>query len=147
MRRITYFLSLFLIFFDQFSKILVLNTLEYGKSVVIVPSFFSFTRVQNTGGAFSILSENRIFLIFVSFLVLFLFLFYLRKKTPENLFSAISLGLVLGGLVGNLIDRIFRGGVIDFLDFTIFGYSFPIFNLADIFIVIGVFLLLFEEVR
>ena len=63
------------------------------------------------------------------------------RKVKENI-NKIALSLVIGGSIGNLIDRIVRGAVVDFLDFKIFGYNYPIFNLADTFIVLGVFLLL-----
>ncbi len=135
-------LSMFFLLLDQASKLIIVNNIELNSGIEIIPSFFSFFHAQNTGAAFSLFQDSRYFLIVVSlFSLLFIYLLFLRKKTFSK-FEIIFLGALLGGILGNLTDRIFHGYVIDFLSFKIIGYNFPIFNLADVFIVcaaIGIF--------
>ena len=127
---------------DQLLKLLVLNNLILNISNEIIPSFFSLTYVQNEGAAFSILSGNRIFLILITlFALIFIYLFLIKKDLYKGINSTIY-GVLYGGIVGNLIDRLLRGYVIDYLDFNIFGYNFPIFNFADICIVISIILVI-----
>lgn len=140
-------ISIILLCIDQISKLLVVNILTKTESITIIKNFFYLTYINNDGAAFSILVGKRIFLILVAILVIILLLYYIKKNNIQNKLEIISLSLILGGSLGNLIDRVVRGYVIDFLDFKIFNYNFPIFNLADTFIVIGVFLLLLKELR
>lgn len=127
---------------DQLLKLLVLNNLILNISNEIIPSFFSLTYVQNEGAAFSILSGNRIFLILITlFALIFIYLFLIKKDIDKGINSTIY-GVLYGGIIGNLIDRLLRGYVIDYLDFNIFGYNFPIFNFADICIVISIILVI-----
>lgn len=140
-------LSIIFIIIDQVSKIIVVNNLTNNKSIEVIKSFFYLTYTNNKGAAFSILTGRRILLILVAFIVIGLLIYYVRKNKIEGKVNKIALSLVIGGSIGNLIDRILRGAVIDFIDIKIFGYNFPIFNLADTFIVIGVFLLIIEMFR
>ena len=140
-------LSIIFIIIDQISKIIVINKLSNHNPVEVIKSFFYLTYTNNEGAAFSILTGKRILLIIVSLIVIGILVYYIRKtKIKENI-NKIALSLVIGGSIGNLIDRILRGAVVDFLDFKIFGYNYPIFNLADTFIVLGVFLLLISMFR
>ena len=107
--------------------------------------FFSFCYVKNSGAAFSILEDATLLLIIIS--VLFILLIdNTIKKEYRNLsnLSIISLGMIIGGIFGNLIDRIIYRSVIDFISFSFGNYHFPIFNIADIGITVGVFLLLVD---
>ena len=140
-------LSIIFIIIDQVSKIIVVNNLTNNKSIEVIKSFFYLTYTNNKGAAFSILTGRRILLILVAFIVIGVLIYYVRKNKIEGKVNKIALSLVIGGSIGNLIDRILRGAVIDFIDVKIFGYNFPIFNLADTFIVIGVFLLIIEMFR
>lgn len=140
-------LSTILVIIDQVSKIIVTNNLTNNKSVEVIKSFFYLTYTNNTGAAFSILTGKRILLILVSLIVIGILIYYIKKTKIEKKINKIALSLVIGGSIGNLIDRIIKGAVIDFLDFKIFGYNYPIFNLADTFIVLGVFLLLIGMFR
>ena len=140
-------ISFFLTFFDQIIKLIVTNFLKLGNSITIIPSFFKLTYVQNEGAAWSIFEGNRIFLILVSLVSLILIYFFLIKNKQLKQIESISYSILIGGLFGNLIDRISLGYVIDYLDFTIFNYPFPIFNFADICIVISVFLLLLINIK
>lgn len=136
------YLSIILLIVDQISKLLVVKLIDINSSIEIIKNFFYLTYTHNTGAAFSILTGQRIFLILVAVIILVILFNYLRKNKVEGKIEALAFSLIIGGSLGNLIDRIIRGYVIDFIDVKIFGYNFPVFNLADTFIVIGVFLLI-----
>lgn len=128
---------------DQIIKLIISNFLEINHGISIINDFFSLMYVRNYGAAFSIFNGNRLFLIIVSILsVILIYKFLLKDKKIGKLESVIY-GVLLGGLFGNLLDRIILGYVIDYLSFKIFGYYFPVFNFADMCIVIStVFLIL-----
>ncbi len=140
-------ISIILLCIDQISKLLVVNLLTKTDSITIIKNFFYLTYINNDGAAFSILVGQRIFLILIAVLVIVMLIRYIKKNNIQNKLELVSLALIIGGSLGNLMDRVVRGYVIDFLDFKLFNYNFPIFNLADTFIVIGVFLLLLKEIR
>ena len=110
-------------------------------SIVVIPGFFHITYAENTGMAWSLLSGQTAFLALISAAAVGAMLWYLLTKHPDKLTST-ALSLMIGGALGNLFDRLLLGYVRDFLDFYIFGYDFPIFNIADSALCIGVFLLL-----
>ena len=143
----TIIISIILLCIDQISKLLVVNLLTKTDSITIIKNFFYLTYINNDGAAFSILVGKRIFLILIAVLVIVMLISYIKKNNIQNKLEVVSISLIIGGSLGNLMDRVIRGYVIDFLDFKIFNYNFPIFNLADTFIVIGVFLLLLKEIR
>ena len=143
----TIIVSIILLCIDQISKLLVVNLLTKTDSITIIKNFFYLTYINNDGAAFSILVGKRIFLILIAVLVTVMLIRYIKKNNIQNKLELVSISLIIGGSLGNLMDRVVRGYVIDFLDFKIFNYNFPIFNLADTFIVIGVFLLLLKEIR
>ena len=124
---------------DQITKIVAEANLKEYQSVEIIKGFFDFTLCYNTGGAWSILSNATWLLALISVVALG-FMIYTLIKT-NSLFYMISASVFCGGLIGNLIDRLFNVGVVDFLDFNIFGYDFPVFNVADTFIVISAILI------
>lgn len=127
---------------DQVFKYIFLTTMDFGETISLIPQFFSFTLVKNTGVAFSLFVGSQIPIILLSILVMvILYLFWISKQKLTT-WNIVSFGFLYGGIFGNLFDRIFRLGVIDYLDFTIFGYDAPIFNLADICVVLGAFILL-----
>lgn len=140
-------ISIILLCIDQISKLLVVNLLTKTDSITIIKNFFYLTYINNDGAAFSILVGKRILLILIAVLVIVMLIRYIKKNNIQNKLELVSISLIIGGSLGNLMDRVVRGYVIDFLDFKIFNYNFPIFNLADTFIVIGVFLLLLKEIR
>lgn len=140
-------ISIILLCIDQISKLLVVNLLTKTNSITIIKNFFYLTYINNDGAAFSILVGKRIFLILIALLVIVMLIRYIKKNNIQNKLELVSISLIIGGSLGNLMDRLVRGYVIDFLDFKLFNYNFPIFNLADTFIVIGVFLLLLKEIR
>ena len=98
--------------------------------------------LSGTGAAFSILLGKRIFLIVVAILIIGILLYYIKKNKVDGKLNIIAFSLIIGGSLGNLIDRIVRGYVVDFISIKLGSYNFPIFNIADTLIVVGVFLLL-----
>ncbi len=125
-----------IVILDQFIKYLFTTSMTFGESIQLIPQFFSFTLVKNTGVAFSLFSGSQIPIVVVSIVILYLLFIWVLKQKKDR-WNILSFGLLFGGIIGNLMDRIFRAGVIDYLDFNLFGYDFPIFNLADIAVVIG----------
>ena len=110
-------------------------------SIIVIKDFFYITYVRNTGAAWSIFADKTWMLVIISLIIISFIILYVLKNKPKNKLEKIGYSMILGGAIGNFIDRIIYGYVIDFFDFYIFGYSYPIFNLADTFIVIGVLLL------
>ena len=135
------------ILLDQIIKNLFLFFMNFGQSNVIIPNFFSITLIGNTGAAFSILSSNTFLLIIISVVILNLIFFLFIKGKKLMKFEQISYGLLVGGIIGNLIDRVVHGQVIDYLDFNLFGFNFPVFNLADVAIVISMILIAFLIIK
>lgn len=140
-------ISLILLLIDQASKIIVTKMLASTTSLTIIPGLFYLTYTHNKGAAWSILEGKRIFLILVALIVIGSIIYYIKKNKITQKSEILSFSLIIGGSLGNLVDRLLRGYVIDFLDFKIFDYNFPIFNLADTFIVLGVFLLFIISFR
>lgn len=138
--------SLILLLIDILSKIIIKTKLSLYESIIVIPNFFSLTYVKNTGAAFSILEGRRFLLILLSILIL-IYLFNNLLKDKLNNYKIVYYSLLISGILGNLIDRIIYNSVIDFLDFKIFNHNYPIFNLADTFIVIGVILIIIEIIR
>ena len=136
------FMTLIIIIFDVISKLFVSNILILNESITIIPNFFYLTYTHNYGGAWSIFDNSTLFITIVSFLIIIGIIYYLFKNKVTKKIEIIGYSLLLGGAIGNLIDRVVYGYVIDFLDFNVFGYDFPIFNIADIGIVTGITLLL-----
>lgn len=125
---------------DQTSKYLVTQYIPEGTSVAVIDGFFQFTNVRNTGIAFSIFQNGNYLMIPVMLIISGVLIYFLTKTDLK--FASVAISFILGGAFGNLIDRIFRGRVTDFLDFQFGSYHFYIFNIADMFIVIGTALLL-----
>ncbi len=139
-------LSVVIVLLDQIIKFFI-TTLELHQKITIIQDFFYITYVRNDGAAWSILSGNRIILILVGVFALLLIYFFLIKNKKLTNLEQISYGILTGGIIGNLIDRIIHGFVIDYLDFKIFNYYFPVFNLADIMIVTGMFLIIIQVLK
>jgi len=131
-------LGLGVVLLDQLTKQGIRSTFVYGESRPIIDGFFNLVYVRNDGAAWNILSGQSIILILVSVVVLALLLIYRRSFLQEKFSHKILLGLMVGGIVGNLIDRIRFGWVTDFLDFQFSSYHYPSFNVADSAICIAV---------
>ena len=137
-------ISLIVIIIDRILKVLVTNNFVLNVRNKIIDGFFYITNCHNEGAAFSLFSGNVLFLIFITLIVLFL-IYRTINKENVNKIGILAYGLLLGGILGNLYDRIFYGYVIDYLDFVIFKFNFAIFNLSDAAIVIGAILLIVFE--
>ncbi|MFG0212441.1 signal peptidase II [Brevibacillus porteri] len=137
-----YLIAAVIIALDQFTKYLVVKYMELGQSIPLIADVFHLTSHRNMGAAFGILQNQRWFFIVITVVVVIgivISLIRLRKNQPR---ASLALSLVLGGAVGNFIDRAMTGQVVDFLDFTLI--NFPIFNVADMAITIGVGILLLD---
>lgn len=132
--------SAIIVVIDQIWKTIMLQMLISGKSITLVDNLFSLSLVFNSGAAFGIFPGQRIlFLVLPVITVIVLAAIYMRSNDYTNLFS--PFGLLLGGAVGNFIDRVRLGCVVDFFDFSWDRYHWPAFNFADVFICLGVVLL------
>ena len=145
MRKI-FIISFIILIIDIISKRLVVNFMFPDMSISIIDNFFSITYAKNEGIAFSLLDGHVNFIVIMSIIVIFIMIKYIKDNVVNKL-DSIGYSLVIGGAVGNLLDRIIYGYVIDFLDFKIFGYNYPIFNFADTFIVIGILILIISSFR
>lgn len=134
--------TIILIFFDQLTKYIIVSNFTIGKSIILIKNFLKFCYINNYGASFGMLSGNTIILIVLTILILYYLLKEIKLNKDNNLLL-ISSTLIFSGALGNLIDRIFRGYVVDFISFTLFKNEMPIFNLADIFITFGVFIYLY----
>jgi len=129
---------------DRLSKWVVQSNMTLGESRVVIPGFFHLTYILNPGAAFGMLQGQKWVLVTVSVIVLAA-LFYFQRKVPQGQrLMRVSMGLIGGGALGNLWDRLLTGKVIDFLDFKVWSY---IFNIADSMIVIGGILLIILLMR
>jgi signal peptidase II len=144
-----YLISLVIVLLDQLAKLLVLRSMRLGQNIPIVLGFFDLTFVLNPGAAFSLFATlpewiRNPFFILISVAAAVLIVVYRSRYLQENRLASVSLALILGGAIGNLIDRLWYGVVVDFLDAHIYQYHWPIFNVADSAISVGVTLLLLE---
>src|SRR5690625_3776258 len=135
-----YILAFIVIILDQWTKWLVINKMELYEQIPIIENFFSLTSHRNSGAAWGILQDQMTFFYIITVIVIIGIIYMMQKYAREHMLLAISLSFILGGAIGNFIDRLFRKEVVDFLDFIIFTYDFPIFNVADSSLTVGVFL-------
>ncbi|PYZ93916.1 signal peptidase II [Salipaludibacillus keqinensis] len=137
-----YFIAVAVIILDQFTKWLVVEYMELRESIPLIENVLYLTSHRNAGAAFGIL-QGQLWLFFIATVVVIgVVTYYIQKYTKGEPWFGVSLGLVLGGAIGNFIDRILEGAVVDFIDVYIFAYNFPIFNVADSALVVGVIMLM-----
>jgi signal peptidase II len=142
-------LSALLVALDQLSKFAMTRVLAYGNGIEVTP-FFNLVLVYNRGAAFSFLSsasgwQRELFIAIA--LIASVWVVYLLRRHLRQTLLCFALSLILAGAIGNVIDRLLFGAVIDFLDFHLFGYHWPAFNLADSAITCGALLLIWESLR
>lgn len=142
---IYYLIALIMFLLDQGTKYLISTRLAINEQIPVIGNFFVITSHRNRGAAFSILQNQRWFLVVVTIVVLAGIVWYMNKLKNTRRLLSTALGLVLGGAVGNFLDRALTGEVVDFLMFNFGSYTFPIFNVADSCIVVGVALIILDS--
>ncbi|MDP4590931.1 MAG: signal peptidase II [Burkholderiaceae bacterium] len=139
---------LVIVIIDQLTKLYFLNTLSYGERIPVLP-FFDFVLLFNTGAAFSFLANHdgwqRWFFVGIGFVAIIVISLFLRRHQHEPRFMW-GLTLILGGAIGNVIDRLLWGHVVDFLLFFYDNWYYPAFNIADSCITVGAILIIFDEI-
>ncbi len=133
-------IALLVLVLDQITKYLVQTQVTL-QNVTILEKFFYLTYMKNTGAAWSMFSGQTMVLALVSAVAVGIMIGYLLAKKPGK-WMTLAVSLMIGGALGNLVDRLFLGYVRDFLNFYIFGYDFPVFNVADMALCIGVFIII-----
>ena len=138
-RNLYFIISILILAADIITKYLVQRAMKPYQSIPVLKNIFHITYVQNTGAAFSILKGKTFFFTAVSFIIILAIVFILIKNPIKERVFGIVMAMILGGAVGNLVDRLRYGYVVDFLDFRVW----PVFNIADCAIVIGVLILVY----
>ena len=137
-------LGIVIIFLDQVTKLLVVKFMELGESIPLIDGFLYLTSHRNEGAAWGMLQGRMwLFYIITVFVIVVLVMFY-KREAKTSLLLQISLVLLMSGAIGNFIDRLFFQKVVDFVDTVIFGYDFPIFNVADASLTVGVILMMIQ---
>ena len=137
--------SFYIVLLDQVSKFLVLSTLGFERSKNIIPNLLNFTLVKNKGAAFSLFSNSTNILTITSILASLLLITIILKSPPRSFWNLTGLAYLLGGTVGNGIDRFFKGYVLDF--FELVPINFPIFNVADVSINIAIICFIIDIIK
>ena len=141
------FASAILVLADQISKTIVVRTMSLYESIPVIQNFFHFTYITNDGMAFGIEFPFGYFIFSAVSILLTLFLFwYLWSVRNHSIVIRLGLAMIIAGAIGNLIDRLFLGEVIDFLDFMIGNFHWYVFNLADSYVTVGMTLILIDSI-
>ena len=141
------YLSVLIVILDQLSKFIVHSTMNLYDSFQVIPYLLNFTYIRNEGIAFGIYFEGAETIFIVLPILITIYLFYLLKSEEfQDKFSQIALFLIIAGAVGNIIDRVFRGYVVDFIDFHLNGMHWYVFNIADSSVTIGLIFLLYSSI-
>nr|WP_205597398.1 signal peptidase II [Neobacillus thermocopriae] len=142
-----YLTALFIIILDQLTKWFIVNNMYIGESIPVIEDFLYITSHRNRGAAWGILQGQMWFFYVITVIVIIGLIYYLHRAAKGKMLLGISLAFMLGGAIGNFIDRVFRKEVVDFIHTYIFSYNFPVFNIADSALVIGVGLLMIQMIR
>ncbi|MDO5376629.1 signal peptidase II [Staphylococcus rostri] len=135
------FILIVVLIADQLTKWVVATQMMIGDSFTVIPNFLSITSHRNNGAAWGILSGQMGFFILITIVIIIALVVFYIREAKNNLFMQVAISLLLAGALGNFIDRVMNGEVVDFVDTLIFGYDFPIFNIADASLTLGVGLL------
>lgn len=125
--------AIIILLIDQVTKYFVKTKMALYESIPVIPNIFHLTYIENPGAAFGLFANKRLFFIIITFIILSGVIYFYRQLSTKNIWLKFALGMVMGGAIGNLIDRLRAGTVTDFFDFRIW----PVFNIADSAIVIG----------
>ncbi|ATH62858.1 signal peptidase II [Staphylococcus pasteuri] len=139
---ISLFVVIFILVIDQITKWIIASSMKIGDSYEVIPNFLNITSHRNNGAAWGILSGKMFFFYIITVIILIILVLFFIKEAKYNLFMQLAVSLLFAGALGNFIDRLFNGEVVDFIDTNIFGYDFPIFNIADSSLTIGVILII-----
>ena len=142
-----YLIALFVILLDQITKWLIVSKMNFGDSITIIENVLYITSHRNAGAAWGILQGQMWLFYVITLIVIGAIIYYLQKAARGKWMLGVSLGLMLGGAIGNFLDRVIRKQVVDFIHTYIFGYNFPVFNIADSALCIGVILLMISMLR
>ncbi|TDM03948.1 signal peptidase II [Macrococcus carouselicus] len=137
-------LAIFLILADQLTKWIIVKSMNIGDSVPVIGDILEITSHRNHGAAWGMLQNQMVFFYIITLVVLAALIYFYRNEAPFKPVMQLGLTLVSAGAIGNFIDRLFRGNVVDFIDTRIINYDFPIFNVADACLTVGVFILIYE---
>lgn len=132
---------------DQLTKKIITATMNIGDSYEVIPHFLNITSHRNNGAAWGILSGKMGFFYIITLIILAVLIIFYIKETKYNVFMQVAISLLFAGALGNFIDRVFNGEVVDFIDTNIFGYDFPIFNVADSSLTIGVIFVIIALIK
>lgn len=141
-----YVIAVFVILLDQITKWFIVSKMQIGESITIIDQILYITSHRNRGAAWGILQGQMWLFYVITLIVIVALVLYIQKAKSKRLMG-VSLALMLGGAIGNFIDRIIRKEVVDFIHTYIFDYNFPVFNIADSSLVIGVALLMIQMLR
>ncbi|MBO1004954.1 signal peptidase II [Pseudogracilibacillus auburnensis] len=141
-----YIIALIIVALDQITKWKIVESMEQGQSIVVIQDLFYITSHRNRGAAWGILQDQMWLFYIITIIVAIGIVYYLEKHAKGKPLFQLSLAFILGGAIGNFIDRLFRKEVVDFLDTYIFSYDFPIFNIADAALTIGVVLMFIQMI-
>lgn len=135
---ISLIVAIAILIIDQVTKRIIATTMNIGDSYEVIPNFLNITSHRNNGAAWGIFSGKMGFFYIITIVILIVLVLFYIKEAKYNLFMQVAISLLFAGALGNFIDRLVNGEVVDFVDTNIFGYDFPIFNVADSSLTIGV---------
>jgi signal peptidase II len=138
---ISLFITIVILLLDQITKFIVASSMKVGDSFNVIPNFLNITSHRNNGAAWGILSGKMSFFYIITIIILVVLIIFYIKEAKQHLLMQVAISLLFAGALGNFIDRVLHGEVVDFVDTNIFGYNFPIFNVADSSLTIGVLLI------
>ncbi|WP_086429113.1 signal peptidase II [Staphylococcus cornubiensis] len=136
------FIALIILIGDQLTKFIIRTQMSIGESFAVIPKLLYITSHRNNGAAWGILSGKMTFFYIITVVILVALIVFFIKEAKHNMLMQIAISMLFSGALGNFIDRVSSGEVVDFIDTVIFGYDFPIFNIADASLTIGVILLI-----
>ncbi|ETI66132.1 lipoprotein signal peptidase [Neobacillus vireti LMG 21834] len=142
-----YLIALFVILLDQGTKWLIVHNMHQGESITIIDNVLYITSHRNQGAAWGILQGQMWLFYVITIVVIAAIMYYIYKAAKGKRLLGVSLAFMLGGAIGNFIDRVIHKEVVDFIHTYIFGYNFPVFNIADSALVIGVIMLMIQMLR